>query len=240
MKPGRDQWLRCELDNFEIEWCQSSPALYKVCSECHWWIGHASGIEYYSHIFETIHGNDIFTCVWFILAHLPFQVSLELEPAHHTTLEGWQIYSMLNTYQWWWNMQEQLAAGAKVVPVVCASDKTHVINFFGHSASLDAEFRFWNHLNRYLPDTWAAPHNSHWADPLHSRRCQNYWRGLALQGYNCAVPSLWSWHTWSQLQMKLCWCIPETMEFTFRCLGQGLSRASDCCSSLIWHIPDER
>jgi hypothetical protein len=38
----------------------------------------------------------------------------------------------MNTGDWWWNMQDQHPAGATIVPVICASDKTHLTNFLGN------------------------------------------------------------------------------------------------------------
>jgi hypothetical protein len=35
----------------------------------------------------------------------------------------------MNTRDWWWDTQDQLPAGATIVPVICASDKTHLTNF---------------------------------------------------------------------------------------------------------------
>jgi hypothetical protein len=35
----------------------------------------------------------------------------------------------MNMGDWWWDTQDQLPAGARIVPVICASDKTHLTNF---------------------------------------------------------------------------------------------------------------
>ena len=45
--------------------------------------------------------------------------------------EGRQIYSEINTGDWWWDTQDQLPAGATIVPVICASDKTQLTNLLG-------------------------------------------------------------------------------------------------------------
>jgi hypothetical protein len=37
----------------------------------------------------------------------------------------------MNTGNWWWDTQDQLPAGATIVPVICASNKTHLTNFSG-------------------------------------------------------------------------------------------------------------
>jgi hypothetical protein len=36
----------------------------------------------------------------------------------------------MNTSDWLWDTQDQLPAGATIVPVICASDTTHLTNFF--------------------------------------------------------------------------------------------------------------
>jgi len=37
----------------------------------------------------------------------------------------------MNTGDWWWDTEDQLPAGAMIVPVICASDKTQLTNFSG-------------------------------------------------------------------------------------------------------------
>jgi len=45
--------------------------------------------------------------------------------------ESGRIYSEMNTGDWWWDTQDQLPAGATIVSVIFASDKTHLTNFSG-------------------------------------------------------------------------------------------------------------
>jgi len=45
--------------------------------------------------------------------------------------ESRRIYSEMNICNWWWDTQDQLPAGATIVPVICASNKTHLTNFSG-------------------------------------------------------------------------------------------------------------
>jgi len=75
---------------------------------------------------------DIFKCVQFHFAHLPFQAHLNFEPVHLADTEGRRIYSEMNTGDWWWNTQHHIPAGATIVPVICASGKTHLTNFACH------------------------------------------------------------------------------------------------------------
>jgi len=37
----------------------------------------------------------------------------------------------MNRGDWWWDTQDWPAAGARIVPVICASDKTHVTSLLG-------------------------------------------------------------------------------------------------------------
>jgi len=45
--------------------------------------------------------------------------------------DGRRIYSEMNHHNWWCDTQDQLPAGATIVPVICASDQTHLNNFLG-------------------------------------------------------------------------------------------------------------
>ena len=126
-----DQHLRRGLDNFNIESFQWTDALRKLLSELDFGLGNDSWIEDDSHIFGTLYYRDIFKCIQFLLAHLPFQAHLDFEPVCLADSEGRRIYSEMNTGDWWWDKQDQLPAGATIVPVICASDKTHLTNFSG-------------------------------------------------------------------------------------------------------------
>jgi hypothetical protein len=37
----------------------------------------------------------------------------------------------MNTGDWWWDTEDQLPAGATIVPVICTSDMTHLTNISG-------------------------------------------------------------------------------------------------------------
>ena len=65
------------------------------------------------------------------MADLPFQANLDFELMSPGDSEGCQIYCKMTTGDWWWDTQDQLPAGATIVPVICASDKTHLTNFSG-------------------------------------------------------------------------------------------------------------
>ena len=92
-------------------------------------LGNDGWIEDDSHIFGTLFYRNIFKCIQFLLAHLPFQVNLDFEPVRLPDSEGRPIYSKMNMGDWWWDTQDHLPAGATIVPVICASDMTHLTNF---------------------------------------------------------------------------------------------------------------
>jgi len=58
-------------------------------------------------------------------------VHLNLELERLAGSEIRQIYSEMTTGGWRWDKQDQLPAGATVVPVLCGSDKTHWTNISG-------------------------------------------------------------------------------------------------------------
>jgi len=126
-----DQYLRCGRDNDKIKSFQSADALQKLLSALNFGLGNYSWIEDDSHIFGTLFCRDIFKCIQFLSAHLPFQAHLNLEPVRLADSEGRRIDSQMFMGDWWWDTQDQLPAGAPIVPVICASDKTHLTNFSG-------------------------------------------------------------------------------------------------------------
>src|SRR5882757_2002005 len=114
-----DQHLRRGLDNFSIESFQSADALRNLLSRLDFGLGNDSWIEDHSHIFRILYYRDIFKCIQFLLAHLPFQAHLDFEPVRLADSEGRRIYSEMNTGDWWWDTQNELPAGATIVPVIC-------------------------------------------------------------------------------------------------------------------------
>jgi len=126
-----DQHLRRGLDNYKIESFQSADALRKLLSELDFRLGNDSWIEDDPHIFGTLYCRDIFQCILFLLAHLPFQAHLNFELVRLADSDGRQIYSEMNTGKWWWDSKDQLPAGATILLVMCASDKTNRTNISG-------------------------------------------------------------------------------------------------------------
>jgi hypothetical protein len=74
-----------------------------LLSELDFGFGDDSWIEDDSHIFGTLFYRDIFECIQFLLAHLPFQAHLDFEPVRLAESEGLRIYRDMNTGDWWWD-----------------------------------------------------------------------------------------------------------------------------------------
>jgi len=71
------------------------------------------------------------TCPYIHLEHLPFQARLNFEPVRLADSESHRIYSEMNACDCWWGTQDQLPAGATIVTVICASNKTQLTNCLG-------------------------------------------------------------------------------------------------------------
>jgi hypothetical protein len=153
MKTWIDQHLRRGLDNFKIKSCQSADALRKLLSDLNFKLGNNSLIEDDSHIFGTLYYRDIFNYIRFLLAHRPFQAHLDFEPVYLADPEGCPIYLEINTGDWWWDTNNQLPTGATIVPVMCASNKTHLTNYSGDHPCLIAESQNWYYSKQYPPHT---------------------------------------------------------------------------------------
>jgi len=127
-----DQHLRCGLDDFDLESSKSVVALRKLLSILHFGLGNDNCIKDDSHHFGTLYYQDIFNCILLLLAHPPCQAHLEFEQVHLADSESRRMYSNIITADWGWDMQDQLPAGATILPVICESDMTRFTNFQSH------------------------------------------------------------------------------------------------------------
>jgi len=184
-----NQHLRGGLDNFKIESFQSADALRKLLSELNFGLGDEGWIEDHSHIFGTLYCRDIFKCIQFLLAHLPFQAHLNFEPVRLPDSESRRIYSEMNTGDWSWDTQDQLPAGAKIVPVICASDKTHLTNFSGDQQAWPLYLTIGNIRKDIRRTPQKARLDSCWADSMSPERWQKYGQCMAFRHWNSADPT---------------------------------------------------
>ena len=72
-----------------------------------------------------IYARDIIMCIRFLLGHGPFKNNLTYAPERHYASEsGVRVYNEMHTEDWWWSQQKLLPAGATIVPLLIATDKT--------------------------------------------------------------------------------------------------------------------
>ncbi|KAH8147002.1 uncharacterized protein LAJ45_08801 [Morchella importuna] len=75
--------------------------------------------------------RDPMSVVRFLLGQRAFRESLVYAPTMEYNELGERMYGEMHTADWWWEMQNTLPEGSTVVPVICASDGTHLTNFSG-------------------------------------------------------------------------------------------------------------
>ena len=119
-------WTTTKLDHSN----QQMP--YESCS-LNWISGSAMivGLKM-THISSEHYSTGIFSNVTSSFWHIdPFRAHLDFDSVRLTVTEGRRMYSEMKTGDWWWDTQDQLPAGATIVPVICASDKTHLTKSLG-------------------------------------------------------------------------------------------------------------
>lgn len=85
----------------------------------------------------TVRYRSILSIIRFLLGHPPFKSHLSYAPVriYQNEDKKVQIWNEMHTGSWWWNVQKQLPAGATVVPVILASDKTQLTQHHGDKSS---------------------------------------------------------------------------------------------------------
>ena len=64
-----------------------------------------------------------------------FAEDLDFAPVQLFDSADNRIYTEMNSGYWWWETQEQLPSGESIIPVILASDKTHLTNFSGDTSA---------------------------------------------------------------------------------------------------------
>jgi len=103
----------------------------KLLSELDIGLGDDSRNEDHSPIFGTLYYRFIFKWIQFLLARLPFQAHIDFKPVRLADSAGRRIYSEMNMGDWWWDTQDRLPTRVTIVPVICASDETHLTKISG-------------------------------------------------------------------------------------------------------------
>jgi hypothetical protein len=63
------------------------------------------------------------------MQHLPFLAQVDFELVRLTDSDGYPISSRITFGDWLWDTQDYLSTGATMVPVICASAKSHLTNY---------------------------------------------------------------------------------------------------------------
>ena len=79
----------------------------------------------------TVYYRDIMKCIQLLIGHLPFQDNSDYEPVKMYDDSGARVYNEINSGKWWWKTQQKISVGGTLVPVLLASDKTHLTNYSG-------------------------------------------------------------------------------------------------------------
>ena len=71
-------------------------------------------------------------------------MNLDVYPVRLAESAGSRTYRGMNIDDWWWDAQDQIPTGAMIVPVICASDKTHWTNSLGNQHAWPLNFTVGN------------------------------------------------------------------------------------------------
>lgn len=129
-----DDYLRAGLDSFRTTSFQSASELWEMLRGLDFGLGANSWYEATGQ-HGAIYFRDVFGCIEFLLGHLAFAGDLDFAPVQLFDSADNRIYTEMNTGAWWWETQEHLPAGASIIPVILASDKTHLTNFSGDKSA---------------------------------------------------------------------------------------------------------
>jgi hypothetical protein len=129
-----NDYLRRGLDDFRTTSFQTASELWELLRCLDFGLGAESWLQAPGK-YGNIYCRDIFKCIQFLLGHLPFAEHLDFAPVQLYDSANHRIYSEMNSGDWWWETQEQLPDGATIVPVIFASDKTHLTNFSGDKSA---------------------------------------------------------------------------------------------------------
>jgi len=154
-----------------MEAFQSSDALRKLLSDLDFGFSNNSWIEDHLPIFGILYYKDIFKRILFHFAHIPFQVCLDFEPVRIADLGSRETYCEIHTSDGWWDMQDQLPARPTFVPVIWASNKTHLTNVSGDQHA----WPLYLTIGDIWKDICCTPKQHAWIPP---RLIARHWNGV--------------------------------------------------------------
>jgi len=83
----------------------------------------------------TLYSRNILHCIRLLLSNLPFADHMVFGRERLLDSSGRKVYNEIHTADWWWDTQDLVPRGGTVVPLLFASDKTHLTNFSGDKAA---------------------------------------------------------------------------------------------------------
>ncbi|RPB19390.1 hypothetical protein L211DRAFT_794195 [Terfezia boudieri ATCC MYA-4762] len=99
-----------------------------AANEPHW----RSGLVNYPLLQEVqFHYHDIISVVEYLLCQKPYPSDIVWRHKPEYDKQENRVYSEINTAKWWEETQELLPDGGTLVPILLASDETHLTNFSG-------------------------------------------------------------------------------------------------------------
>jgi len=84
------------------------------------------------HIFITVYYSHIFKCKQDVSGCFPFHVHVDFELVHISNSQSGWVYGEMDPVYWWLDTQDLPATDMMIVPVLCASGKTHLSDFCRH------------------------------------------------------------------------------------------------------------
>jgi len=133
-KGSIDEYLQRGLDDDRFTLFQTADELWSLFER----VEHGFGPRSWS-VFPcgsgTLYSRNILHCIRLLLSHLPLADHMVFGPERLFDSTSRRVYNEIHTAEWWWDTQDLVPRGGTVVPILFASDKTHLTNFSGDKAS---------------------------------------------------------------------------------------------------------
>jgi len=133
-KGSIDEYLQHGLDDDRCTSFQTADELWSLFER----VEHGFGPRGWSAFpcgSGTLYTRNILHCIRLLLSHLPFADHMVFGPERLFDSTGRRVYNEIHTADWWWDTQDLVPRGGTVVPLLFASDETHLTNFSGDKAA---------------------------------------------------------------------------------------------------------
>lgn len=79
--------------------------------------------------------RDLRDCIKLLLRNSPFAEQMAFVPVENRTeYDNLRIFDEMCSGTWWWETQQQIPPGGTLLPLIFASDKTHLTNYSGNKS----------------------------------------------------------------------------------------------------------